>query len=464
MIKKNKCLKMTTIFICFSLSVNSLKLQSIASEDSQSAGKILEELHVEREKEIDMDIEYENLESQIVLNEVYNVIEDNLTNTVETSDEQTVYDDDYSGSFLDENGDLIVCVTESFKADSESDETILNEIEAEDEIESIETFNQVDGLEDIDADIELKTVKYSYNELSDAQIKMVTKFEDFKKIYTNSKSAEFELLQSIAGIGLDEEINGLVVDIVEFTAEKEELFHSLFGKFDYISFNDVASEIEQITAYKPGRAIYVITKKTKTSIYYSRISIGYRAFRDTTKGRQYGFVTCAHAVNNSIDGKIYSTSKLSKIIGSRRIWQYGGSVDASFIELSPGQSMSTKVKYSNKDGSTANPDTIAKNIYLTSVAKNSTVYKVGSTTYRTSGKVTNTNYSVTNDDDVSFTNQTKTSALAKGGDSGGIFYSKYESKNVPAGIAMGAGGFWIFNYSVYSKASAIENRLGAVPY
>lgn len=92
-------------------------------------------------------------------------------------------------------------------------------------------------------------------------------------------------------------------------------------------------------------------------------------------------------------------------------------------------------------------------------AENSTVYKVGRTTYRTSGKITSNNVS-TMYNGYPISNMTTATYSSSGGDSGGIVYGKNNSKNIPAGIHHGRYN----SDGIYTKAINVVNTLNVYPY
>ena len=189
--------------------------------------------------------------------------------------------------------------------------------------------------------------------------------------------------------------------------------------------------------------------------------MGYRAYRNTSEsvtGFQNGFVTCGHGVIDSVDKKIYSSSSFSTVIGTVEASMYSGSVDASFVKKNSGVAIDTSVQY-DKNGGTSNTDSIATYEYMESVAKGSTVNKVGAATYKTSAKVISTNYTVTTSG-TKFTNTTKTEKFGESGDSGGIVYRYYNSKYVPAGIMKASNE----SYSFYVKASEILKYMDIYAY
>lgn len=358
----------------------------------------------------------------------YNKIQEDMI-VDEKEDGSLVYKDTYSGAYIDEDK-LVVCVTQ--------DEEIKDKTE----------------------DVEYRLVERSYNDLAYIQDKFGDLYTEYCKEY-NEETEEYELLSDISGFGIDEEKNIVIVDIVELNNQKIELFERIFGKYDCVEFENVENMAEDSATYKPGSAIYVIIGRTSTSISYISCSMGYRAYRKTSEsetGFQNGFVTCGHGVKDSVDKKIYSSSSLSTVIGTIEATMYSGSVDASFVKKKSGVAIDTSVQY-NKNGGTTNTDEIATYYYMTYVAKGSTVYKVGATTYKTSAKVTSTNYTCTING-KKFTNLTQTGKFAASGDSGGIVYVYYDSKYVPAGIMKACSS----SYSYYVKATEILTYMNIYAY
>lgn len=100
------------------------------------------------------------------------------------------------------------------------------------------------------------------------------------------------------------------------------------------------------------------------------------------------------------------------------------------------------------------------------IAKGRVVYKCGSTTYKTSGCVSDNNFKVTSDGGVTFTNFVKVdSNFCKRGDSGGIVYTYADNEYVPCGIISGKSKDEnpnVFGYFV--KASEIVYFLNVTPF
>ena len=428
--KRVKKVVSCAVFLAMVLSV-SMPAGCRAREQSESGADILEELCEQEAAE--QEIDEETLEKQDELNETYSEIEDAMT-VSETTDEdgtEVVYEDEYAGSYL-EGDTLVVCMTQ------EQDEDVCGDTE----------------------NVECRIVEHSYNELSEVQDKLSEMYPQLYERYADG-SPEKELLSAISGFGVDEECNAVVVEIVGLDAEKRELFGKLFGEREEIVLRPVEAKAEECSTYCPGKGIYVITKRVKKNITYAVLSIGYRAYRKTKKGKQYGFVTAGHGCMDSIDKNVYVSTKSNKVIGKIKKYQYSGSVDACFVEIDKQHLVGTTTQYSNVLGETKNGDRIAKGCYMKSVSKGSRVYKVGVTTYRTAATVKNTKWVETFNKTI-FTNLTRTRCFCDDGDSGGLVYTQHKGEYVPAGIIKGTSKDGKFSY--YIKATEIVSALGAYPY
>lgn len=433
--------KFLAIFMCLSIWGSGMVLPTFAAESEHEGGEILESLYIEQQEARAIDESEVSLQGQ--LNELYQIVEDAMqqpNDNVSTvymqsgrESELRTYSDTYAGSYIDDNL-LVVCVT---------NEDAMNQIDSE--------------------LIRYRLVENSYNELDGCKAGLTVKYRELYQKYKSSAGKEIELLKSISGFGVDEELNSVIIDIADLTAEKETLFVSLFGVNENLIFQEVGAIGQDATGYKPGQLISVITGREGTTIYYANLSIGYRAYRTIDSGTEYGFATCGHGIMDSIDGNVYEGSNWT-VIGTISDWMYEGSVDAAFVKLSSDNSITMTTMYSDDKGTTTGGDTIATYVYMTSVAKGSTVYKVGATTFKTSAEVTNTNYDFVLEDGTTFPNMTKTDSFCDHGDSGGLVYMYYNEGYKPAGLVKGMGGWWITSYSVYTKASEVVNEMSIYPY
>ena len=435
--KKKRIQQRIACTLCISMLLGLISLPGTSTVHAQeSAGRgaaLLEEMCEQEQAENTID--EETLETQDELNETYAEIEDNmiLSETKDPDGIETVYEDEYAGSYIDDDK-LVVCMTEKQDADKDICENAEN--------------------------VEYRVVEYSYNELSALQDELSETYSDLYDRYP-AGSEEKDLLSSISGFGVDEELNALVVEIVNLTKDKKAVFENLFGAHNEIVLRRTESIPENCSTYCPGKGIYVITKRKKTYVEYNTLSIGYRAYRKTKNGKQYGFVTAAHGCQGSIDKNIYVSDKFNNVIGKIIKQQNSGSVDACFVEIDKNHLVGTTTQYSNVLGETKNGDKIAKDCYMKSVSKGSRVYKVGVTTYRTAATIKNTKWNDTIEG-IRYKNLTLTSGFCDKGDSGGLVYTQYKGEYVPAGIIKGHDKKE--KTSFYIKATEIISALNVYPY
>lgn len=429
--KKNSILIMIT---CLSLLISGIMLPAYATNSRDDGGSILESLYAAQQEEVAAIEDKMILQGQLneLAQAIANSMQEPTSTYVDGTFAETKYSDTYAGSYIDEDV-LVVCVTRG------------------------DAMNQIDS-----PLVSYRLVENSYSELLDCKSTLTAKYQDLYQVYESSSSEEFVLLDSIAGFGVDEELNAVIVDIAGLTDEKEALFEALFETNENLIFQEVGATNQLQTSYKPGVGISVITGRNGSTIEISYLSMGYRAYRTTSSGTEYGFATCAHGIKDSIDGKVYERNATT-VIGTISDWTYEGSVDASFVKLSSGNSVTMTTMYSDENGNTAGGDTIEENWYMSNVVKGSNVNKVGATTFKTQAKVTNVNYDFTVGGTV-FTNLTKTESFSDHGDSGGMVYMYNNGSYKPAGLIKGGGGAWIFSYSVYVKAQEVINEMNVWPY
>lgn len=326
----------------------------------------------------------------------------------------------YSGSYISDGGELVVLMEEDCN----------------------EQFS--DKIENIDDSIQIEYVDYTWNEL-----------EKVKGIIAEyMQSASKEKLDFVKASYIDEINNCVVVNILEMTDEKIELFKQCIIDDECIQFENVDKEeeiYEESTTLNGGRAIYFI-KDGNTC----RGSLGFRAKRTTSNGVEYGFVTAGH-VGQYVGLRIYANSSCTKLIGVVRKRQYSGSVDAAFVEVTNSDYViGNKVRYSDSAGNTGG---VTLNTTASDPVRNQTVYKSGSSTYLTSGKVTSTSY----DGYISgtyFTDLAVASYKSASGDSGGTIYAPFYTMQNPyttVGIHKASGGAFV-------KAKNASNALGITRY
>lgn len=407
--------------LCGLLIVNTNIVAS--ANNGEDVGEKLRNQYEQTQEKDNVDVE--KIQQQNELSKKYKEIEQGMLR--EQCQTGKIYDNNYGGAYIDDDI-LVVCITE----------------------EKIEEYS--------DEKVEYKMVDYSYNDLLDVQYKLEETYANLYDVY-NREEKEFKLLDSITGIGIDEINNRVTVDIVGLTDDKEIIFQELFGSYSCVKLADVKEKIEEYDTYKAGRGIFVITGLDETYMYTSRLSIGYRAYTEINGETMYGFVSCAHGIQDSINGIVYSDLEDMTEIGEIMITRYDGSFDVSFVQLINNNKMSLMVNYSDSSGTETNADVIKKGSLVSSIPSGYYVYKVGSTTYRTIGNIISTNYSSTVGG-IKCTNMIKTTAMAESGDSGGLLYFKDDKYNIILGIVRGGSS----SRTLYTKASAIASSMKIYPY
>lgn len=169
------------------------------------------------------DTELETADNSGALLGIYNKIENRMT--VESfgevakrtgdEDADTIYEEWYGGAYI-EGGKLIDCVTDESKIPDFGEDIVQ------------------------DASVEFQKVTYSLNELHGFQDDIEKKYKKYYAEYQGTDTVEFEVVSSIAGIGLRQRENKIVVDFVQVTPEKEEVFRRLFGDYEYMELNNVS--------------------------------------------------------------------------------------------------------------------------------------------------------------------------------------------------------------------------------
>lgn len=429
--------------VCLILIISVSKVKILASEGDNGVEK-LKALYKEQQTEKQVVSEQEELQAK--LNSEYEKIEKIMSgnknlNEIKRSDDNydkqdRVYNDQYSGSYI--SGDkLIVCIT---------DECVKEYYESE--------------------LVEYQIVKKSYNELKRIKASLTDSYERLFDKYRCTTGKEKDLLENIVGFEISEKSNSVVVLIKDDSEEKEGIFASLFEVNEGISYCNTGSKVTEAVSCKPGQGIKVLRLNENNDLVFIRGSIGYRAYKTAMSGAtKYGFVTCAHGIKDSVDGYVYTTSY--SLLGRIDYWQYEGSADASFVELMNGNTFTMMTMYSDQYGSTTGGTFIESNSYVSYAAAGSTVHKVGSTTYKTSGEIESTSFDCT-DHGITFTNLTRASFDVAKGDSGGIVYIYSGGGYKPIGIASAEVTLEILWFtieeSLYTKASEIAYCMGVVPY
>lgn len=356
---------------------------------------------------------------------------------MEAFQEAGEYPDYYAGSYINEDGDLVVNVAEF------SDE-IQNEVRQASQ----------------NSDIVVKQVEYSLNELDDAQ-EMLN--EIYERIFCSSEetgsilqNAEYNIIwEDVVGYGIDEEQNRVVIDVQGLTDDKRAVLSELLSNDERFAFEE-GGTTNAVIDVKPGKKIYPAPYSSDTYM-----SAGYRAYWYNSAGTRYnGFVTASHGI--SVGQNVYAMQGVILGVCKVSVWQ--GSVDAAFVAITNSSYTPSNQVYYRSSGGKINGVTLAASSWMYSYALNGTIYKSGATTYLTSGTINRTSYTLTYNGKT-ISDLLRTSALVLPGDSGGVVYCPYNDVYVKAGT-VAAGEFMSTSMTedtfVWSYFSKIDNQISAL--
>lgn len=320
------------------------------------------------------------------------------------------YPDYYAGAYINDDDELTVLLTEQTDA-------IINLVK------------KASG----NNDIKIKKASYSLNELEDLQRILCSVYQ---KLYVNPKTAEKrdsedtqtsggyqDLLEDLVGMYTDEENNKLVVQIRKLNDKKQEKFTELFGESPFIVFEE-GNNFEWTARWRPGRAVFSA---------HGRLSTGYKCTYNAPNGIQYeGFATAGHGFTR---GQHAYTTARGNPIGKCMASRFSGHNDVAFIRITDGSyDSSNELYYPDGDGNVVR---IKSRDYMTYAARGSKIYKVGSTTHWTSGRVISNSHTVLYGGTM-VSKLLKTTALNLGGDSGGCAYMRIDGHKVAAGTMSGS--------------------------
>ncbi|EHL06573.1 hypothetical protein HMPREF0322_02622 [Desulfitobacterium hafniense DP7] len=318
----------------------------------------------------------------------------------------SVYPEYYGGSYIDDNGDLVIYV---------KGEGILKD-------SSLQNISQV--LER--KDFIIKNAKYSYNELNS----VMDTLNDFK--LNNSKDA---IANNFNIYWLSDRDNNIVVELNEMNEEQIELFKKQVIDSPIITFEKSSGTPVKEVDVNPGQKI--------SSASNVDGSMGYRAKKDGV----VGLVTAGHLAFLNEGIKVDGNN-----IGRVTAKQESGSVDAAFVEI-------TYSGYTPTNTLNGTSNTLSTTISQPGVG--TVINKLGFRTGATSGKVLSTNVTVTLDT-ILHTNLTSADYSSDRGDSGGIVYSYISATNTR--LTLGIHCAKVGSTSYYIKADEINSALGTSRY
>lgn len=223
---------------------------------------------------------------------------------------------------------------------------------------------------------------------------------------SNSISAQQnDVFSYVTGVYVDDENNGLVVQIRDLDDSKIAEFKAVFPGMDFIEFEE-GYNLVPTASWNPGKKI--LNERG------NNLSTGYPVYFTAPNGsRQKGFITAGHAVskNSKVYNPLSTSSPLALCVNS----QFGGPIDAALMQIVDNSYTMSSV--------TDNGGFTLSSTSYTIPAQNSVVFKDGAKTRVTVGFVESTNYEATfTSSGVKITDMLLTSTLSISGDSGGVMY------------------------------------------
>ncbi|MDD6988470.1 hypothetical protein [Ruminococcus sp.] len=355
------------------------------------------------------DLQAVQFESTQQNNNILNYFENNIIKSRQNYDRINIelsYPDYYGGSYLDENGELIILL----KNGNENIRNNLKTVSLNEELQ----FEQAD---------------FSYAELTEI-INFIMSYQENN--YDNNSKGEYNIAKDIVDCTLDDKNNKIIVGIRNLTSDKIDVFKNQildssaiefvertytpksFGQNNYSSNNSnidttaIVNNARSLVTVRPGMELFMSNKNGNMTY-----SLGIPMYRTITSGKQYGFVTAGHelAVND-----FFTDLSTSTRVGTVKLNRVGGKYDVSFVALESGVTCSDNIKDTPYSLYPSNEE-------LTKPVNGKLVYAYGAKTY-TSGKITTTNYSYYNEKlKTSFSGMIGANYFSKPGDSGGLVAS-----------------------------------------
>lgn len=338
------------------------------------------------------------------------------------------YPDYYGGAYIDDNGKLVVLVTNR-TSDTKS---------------LVKSLTQ-------SSDIVIRYSPISLNELLTQQSIIMDKMMDIIHYVNNTSNKVdadlYALVDAFVGIGVSSKNHNLFVEFNNDTESIRDAFTKYISNYEGIDFKCFNSGIEATNKTVPTPS----GNQTRGTHYQGGYcnfggnagSIGYRARYNGVNG----FVTAGHCVSE------YETNIGIGDVGFRQIQ---GALDVAFIELHSGETVSNM---------TACGDVMSG--YICDVPENATVYFCGYSSGRLTGTVASTNYVGATDQFLTTFSDMLRIVYSNGttyaGDSGGLVYTYYNSSAYRA-VGVHHGTPRVLSGSVATKATRISSIAGITAY
>lgn len=336
-------------------------------------------------------------------------------NNTTTRSLETIYPDYYGGMYANENGELVILVTEG------SDNAYQKDLS-----QRCRSNNFI-----------IEQCKYSYNELFD----VIKKLEAFQRNEANKENISS---LKFYGFSLADNLNAICIQLGDMSEAniakfKNEVMDSpsiIFEKSAPISFEASVNAGQDILGA-------IVSGKGSAG------SVGFRAKRNTTAGVPLSGIVISGHVIKKVGNPVYLGSTTANVIAECQAMQFSGDVDAAFCFNKNGYEGSNHI---SNDFQSLTPKTAE--LYI-----GTTVNMTGRNT-TSSGMITSTYASITvNGTTLSGIIQANYSS--KGGDSGAIVYTNsLEIAGIhDAGPANGASG-----YRYFISGKRIVTALGLTLY
>lgn len=369
--------------VCILINQNN---KTVVAQDSTNA-ELLKQ-RIEESQEQQKESGEEILENEVEIDKDYKEVQKIVTTDIKGKKKYVEY---FGGAYVTNEGQLVVQTVDALASEQKN---ILNN-----------TSDQV----------VIKEVKNSYNSLQDTYQKISKKFQECVENKQDINNKELvALTDNMLGVNIDQERNAVVVNLEFVTDKAKEQFKKYYG-YKGVIFEKGEKDVEETTLLKLGRAIYNADRY--------RGSIGMKAYYINSSGEKVkGFVTVAHLVDN-VGDFIYIDSSAQTKIGKVTKRKYKDNMDAAFIKVTnDNYAPSRKVYYADSKGTVSDKYTLDTG-YLSESYVGGTIYKSGSTTYLTKGKIISTSMTIkTTDIDAVLTDLWQADYTCAGGDSGGAVF------------------------------------------
>lgn len=314
---------------------------------------------------------------------------------------EKVYPDYYGGSYVNDDGQLVIYVTDDMQRPA--------------------------ALSD-NADVIYVPCTYSYNEL----LSVMDTLNDYKFSHPNDIVAN-----NFNEFGLYDSENRVIVKLDDLSDESIKEFKENVCDSDVIEFEPGSGPIVRDVSVNAG---------DKISYSGGSASIGYRVKRNGV----VGFVTAGHAADRKGKPIKYNNTTFASCEDT----QIEGNADAAFCVI-------TNSSYSLTNTLSGTSNTLSTTISEPGVG--TVINKIGMATGHTSGKVLSTNVSVTFSDGLTTSNLTSVDYDSDAGDSGGVVYSYIGATGarLTLGIHTGSGSD---GTGYYTKANEINAAFGTSRY